>query len=365
MPIHVRCPGCEMQYKLADHLAGKKIRCKECSQVMAVPGVAPAPTQEAVTAKQSRPAATPAAPVPKPPREEALQPPRKNVNPPPVDSDDDPDMPRRRGKSKRESSARKGMPVAMLVGLIVGGFAIVGGVAFGAYAYFVQGGSEPAPKSTAQAPGQPDQRLQIQAEQKASAAKEANKGKGPKGETLGKMPGKKKGGPGKGEPKGDPKGETPQEIPMPIDGAVSYVTHIKPLLSNYCGGCHGANMQKSGANFESLSAIKKGGKSGLPLIVPNDPDNSYLVTRVEAQQKGMPPKGKRLSDAEKKMLRTWIVDGAKDDSPNAGTAPGGELQLGFGSVERTRWVPADPRVLVEMLDLPALHIGDRVSGLHH
>lgn len=37
MPIELTCAGCSKHYTLKDELAGKKIRCKACSEVMAVP----------------------------------------------------------------------------------------------------------------------------------------------------------------------------------------------------------------------------------------------------------------------------------------------------------------------------------------
>ena len=37
MTISVECEGCQTVFKVGDHLAGKKIRCKHCSDVIAVP----------------------------------------------------------------------------------------------------------------------------------------------------------------------------------------------------------------------------------------------------------------------------------------------------------------------------------------
>jgi Planctomycete cytochrome C len=352
MPIPVRCPGCEMQYKLADHLAGKKIRCKGCNQVIPVPGGAQPSAPNAIAAKPSRPPASAAGPPTKTRRDGAVEAPRKKVQPPPLD-DDEPDSPRPRKKSKRKSSARKGMPVAVMVALIVGGVVVAGGVAFGAY--LVLGNKEPAKDDKEQYVERVDPRLKWQKEQEA-AEKDAKKGKGSiMDEPKGKMPGKKKGGPDKGQPKGEPKVDTPQEIPLQIDGPVSFAKHIKPLLGKYCIGCHGAGKQFGGASFVSMSTIQKGGKSGVPLIVPNDPDKSYMVSRVEASQKPMPPKGNRLNESEKKLLRQWIMEGAKDDSSQAGTpALGGLPELSLGHSELRRSNAVDPSTLFEFFDMPRL-----------
>ena len=44
MSIRVQCPGCDAEYALADHLAGKKVRCKECDGVIDVRAEAPPET---------------------------------------------------------------------------------------------------------------------------------------------------------------------------------------------------------------------------------------------------------------------------------------------------------------------------------
>ncbi len=73
MPISVPCPSCKASLKVQDNLAGKKIKCPRCSQVVAVPSTkpeaalaaarAPAPSVSAPAAETSTSAATkPAAP---------------------------------------------------------------------------------------------------------------------------------------------------------------------------------------------------------------------------------------------------------------------------------------------------------------
>src|SRR5947209_4595283 len=55
MPIKLRCPACATPHNLADNLAGKKIRCKSCKAVVAVPGTETlaAPDAVAVSAPAS------------------------------------------------------------------------------------------------------------------------------------------------------------------------------------------------------------------------------------------------------------------------------------------------------------------------
>jgi predicted Zn finger-like uncharacterized protein len=37
MPISVTCRGCEKRYRVQDDLAGRKIRCPKCREVIVVP----------------------------------------------------------------------------------------------------------------------------------------------------------------------------------------------------------------------------------------------------------------------------------------------------------------------------------------
>src|SRR5436190_23819674 len=67
MSVLARCEGCDKQYRLDDKFAGRKVRCKACGGVIAVPaatGHAPAAPvrRSAVAASAARPsAARPAA----------------------------------------------------------------------------------------------------------------------------------------------------------------------------------------------------------------------------------------------------------------------------------------------------------------
>ncbi len=62
MPIATKCPGCKALFRLADDLAGKKVRCQKCAQLFAVPR-----PKSAAPAVPPAPVPTPAAPAPVPP----------------------------------------------------------------------------------------------------------------------------------------------------------------------------------------------------------------------------------------------------------------------------------------------------------
>src|SRR6476659_2510674 len=74
--------------------------------------------------------------------------------------------------------------------------------------------------------------------------------------------------------------------------AVSFETHVRPILRTYCFDCHGANEKpKGGLDLRLRRLIVKGGDSG-PAVVPGDPGASLLLQRVLEGE--MPPTDKKV-----------------------------------------------------------------------
>ncbi|TWT43517.1 WD domain, G-beta repeat [Thalassoglobus neptunius] len=98
---------------------------------------------------------------------------------------------------------------------------------------------------------------------------------------------------------------------------VSFHKQIRPIFQLHCQGCH--QPAKRGGDFvmTSVSELLEAGESGEDAIIPGNPESSYLLEQItpengEAQMpKGKPP----LSDEEIELVRLWIEQGAKDDSP--------------------------------------------------
>ena len=90
---------------------------------------------------------------------------------------------------------------------------------------------------------------------------------------------------------------------------------IRPLLANNCYKCHSVEAEKvkGGLLLDSREGLLKGGESG-PAIVPGNPDQSRLIKAIRYSDPDlqMPPKGKRLSDAEIADLTEWVRIGAPD-----------------------------------------------------
>jgi predicted Zn finger-like uncharacterized protein len=151
MPIATTCPSCHAMFRLADEMAGKRVRCQKCAGVFVVPAAdsgmtmpgasVPAPQEpehvdvpsdhttadEAISATIDPPAPAPSWPLPS-----------KSSAPPPVKSKDtrdydeeddrddsgpksrDPDRPRRRRREEPQGKSNSGT-MTMIAVLAVGG----------------------------------------------------------------------------------------------------------------------------------------------------------------------------------------------------------------------------------------------------
>ncbi len=89
-----------------------------------------------------------------------------------------------------------------------------------------------------------------------------------------------------------------------------FESKIRPVLSQYCFDCHGAEKQKGGLRLDHIQTILSGGDSG-PALIAGDPAGSRIgiaigYGNVDLQ---MPPKGK-MPDAAATLLLEWITRGA-------------------------------------------------------
>ena len=102
---------------------------------------------------------------------------------------------------------------------------------------------------------------------------------------------------------------------------VSYAQQIRPIFQANCQGCH--QPAKAGGHYvmTSVELLLKGGESGAAAIATGKPDDSNLLKLITpVDGKAEMPKGKSpLSAAEIDLIRTWIVQGAVDDSSSSAT----------------------------------------------
>ena len=94
---------------------------------------------------------------------------------------------------------------------------------------------------------------------------------------------------------------------------VEYLTQVKPILQKHCYACHGALRQRGGLRLDTVALARRGGESGPAIVGGNLAESlAYQAVTGEAGFE-MPPEGEgvALSEAEMKLLRRWIEQGAK------------------------------------------------------
>lgn len=97
---------------------------------------------------------------------------------------------------------------------------------------------------------------------------------------------------------------------------VDFTRHIRPIFSAHCFKCHGPDdgTREAGLRLDSAAEATKKLDSGNIAVVPGKPNESELVRRIlstDADEQ-MPPASanKPLSAEQKKLLETWIEQGA-------------------------------------------------------
>src|SRR5262245_50890536 len=99
---------------------------------------------------------------------------------------------------------------------------------------------------------------------------------------------------------------------------VSYYRDVRPLFQQHCQGCHQPAKAQGGYVMTSHAALLKKGDSDQPGIVPSKPDESLILTQITSAD-GKPPAMPRGRDPLKEkdidLIKRWIAQGAKDDTP--------------------------------------------------
>src|SRR3984885_2352728 len=92
---------------------------------------------------------------------------------------------------------------------------------------------------------------------------------------------------------------------------VDYARQVKPILTRHCVSCHGATKPKGGLRLDTAAAALLGGESG-PVVLPGQGEKSPLVAAVrgDGETERMPLKRPPLAEAEIKLLKDWIDQGA-------------------------------------------------------
>jgi mono/diheme cytochrome c family protein len=105
------------------------------------------------------------------------------------------------------------------------------------------------------------------------------------------------------------------------DAKVDFESQVLPIFKDRCFECHQkeftddtGRLKKPKGKFrmDNPALMLKGGSEGGDLT-PGDPDKSTVYTYTllpEDDDLAMPPKGDRLTDEQKELIKKWIAEGA-------------------------------------------------------
>jgi mono/diheme cytochrome c family protein len=101
-------------------------------------------------------------------------------------------------------------------------------------------------------------------------------------------------------------------------GPVSYYKQVRPIFQQHCQGCHQPAKAEGGFVMTAYADLLKAGDQEQPGIVPGNVSKSLIVAQITSQRGKPPamPRGKDpLAGREVEMIKRWIAEGARDDSP--------------------------------------------------
>ena len=110
-----------------------------------------------------------------------------------------------------------------------------------------------------------------------------------------------------------------KENAAPATAKVSFYKQIRPIFQAQCQGCHQPAKAGGGYVMTSFERLLKGGDSKETAVLPGKVDDSHLIEMItpEGGKSEMPRDKSPLSAAEIEVVRSWIAQGAVDDTPPA------------------------------------------------
>jgi cytochrome c553 len=122
------------------------------------------------------------------------------------------------------------------------------------------------------------------------------------------------------------------------EGMDFFENNIRPVLATRCYACHNAKLPEAQGGFyaDTKDGLLRGGKSGVPAVVPGNPDDSLLIKAIRGSHKDlkMPP-GEPLPPEQVQAFVDWVKMGAPD--PRTGIAPIKEKAAYDWEEERKHW----------------------------
>jgi hypothetical protein len=99
---------------------------------------------------------------------------------------------------------------------------------------------------------------------------------------------------------------------------ISFKEEVFPILEIRCLACHrpgGAGYEKSGLDMRTYEGLMQGTNHG-PMIIPGSIIESNLIAMIDRRTSSelwMPHGKKQLSKCERRTIRFWVAQGARNN----------------------------------------------------
>ena len=81
---------------------------------------------------------------------------------------------------------------------------------------------------------------------------------------------------------------------------MAFATDIKPILQNFCFGCHGNGLSQNGINFDTYAGVKAVAENG-KLVGAISHASGFVA---------MPQSAAKLSECNINKIKNWVSSGA-------------------------------------------------------
>ncbi|HDY89112.1 MAG TPA: hypothetical protein ENH82_13485 [bacterium] len=104
---------------------------------------------------------------------------------------------------------------------------------------------------------------------------------------------------------------------------VTYNADIEPIISSNCSNCHNWSGTWEGSYENIIEAKSIYTVADIPIVYPSKPDSSVIIWRIEGKLPSgdlitrMPKFSGSLPEETIELFRTWIEQGAFEDTPVA------------------------------------------------
>ncbi len=112
--------------------------------------------------------------------------------------------------------------------------------------------------------------------------------------------------------------DLPLPVSFPADGKINFTRDVQPILQQTCLDCHGPAKHRANLRLDTKEVALKGGANG-PALVVGQGDESLIVKHVFGLdgKKRMPMGHDPLTDAQARILKAWIDQGADWPATNS------------------------------------------------